>query len=229
MKREDDAARFAGGGNVKSSGFMLYHDDMETLSRLPGDAFKAVIIELDRISQGEEHKELEYGAEFVFLFMAKKIQRDSERYEERCKKNQDKIKHYWEKRKQEQAHSTENNSIPQNTDVNQQDITSNCNYNSNCNSNHKDIGVGEKHKRFSPPTPDEVNKYSRENGYAVDGQRFCDFYASKGWRVGNTPMKDWQAAVRTWASKQKQETRTEAAKSGRYYDYEHAYKEGECL
>ena len=24
---------------------------------------------------------------------------------------------------------------------------------------------------------------------------------SKGWKVGNTPMKDWQAAVRTWARK----------------------------
>ncbi len=24
------------------------------------------------------------------------------------------------------------------------------------------------------------------------------FYASKGWMVGRNPMKNWQAAVRTW-------------------------------
>ena len=33
----------------------------------------------------------------------------------------------------------------------------------------------------------------------MDGQAFMDFYASKGWRVGNQPMKDWKAAVRNWA------------------------------
>ena len=51
---------------------------------------------------------------------------------------------------------------------------------------------------FTPPTPDEVAAYCRERGNAVDAERFCDFYASKGWRIGNQPMKDWRAAVRTW-------------------------------
>ena len=52
--------------------------------------------------------------------------------------------------------------------------------------------------RFSPPTIEEVAAYCRERGNKVDAQRFTDFYASKGWRVGNQPMKDWKAAVRTW-------------------------------
>ena len=30
----------------------------------------------------------------------------------------------------------------------------------------------------------------------VDPQGFIDFYASKGWMVGKTPMKDWKAACR---------------------------------
>lgn len=30
----------------------------------------------------------------------------------------------------------------------------------------------------------------------VDPQEFIDFYASKGWMVGKTPMKDWKAACR---------------------------------
>lgn len=52
--------------------------------------------------------------------------------------------------------------------------------------------------RFAPPTPEEVREYAAEAGIAIDGNRFVDFYASKGWKVGKTPMKDWQAAVRTW-------------------------------
>lgn len=51
---------------------------------------------------------------------------------------------------------------------------------------------------FTPPTPDEVSAYCRERVNTVDAERFCDFYASKGWRIGNQPMRDWRAAVRTW-------------------------------
>lgn len=53
-------------------------------------------------------------------------------------------------------------------------------------------------KRFSPPTLEEVTAYCKERSNKVDPQRFIDFYASKGWKVGNTPMKDWKACVRTW-------------------------------
>lgn len=53
-------------------------------------------------------------------------------------------------------------------------------------------------KRFSPPSADEVEVYCRERGNSVDAQRFVDFYASKGWKVGSQPMRDWKAAVRTW-------------------------------
>ncbi len=56
-------------------------------------------------------------------------------------------------------------------------------------------------KRFTPPTVGEVAEYCRESGKAVDAEQFVDFYASKGWRVGDQAMKDWRAAVRTWAKR----------------------------
>lgn len=59
--------------------------------------------------------------------------------------------------------------------------------------------------RFSPPTPEQVKEYCSEKGYQVDAERFVDFYASKGWVVGKSPMKDWKAAVRTWARSQREE------------------------
>ncbi len=52
--------------------------------------------------------------------------------------------------------------------------------------------------RFTPPTVDEVRAYCQERGNSVDPERFVDFYASKGWLVGKSKMKDWHAAVRSW-------------------------------
>ena len=56
-------------------------------------------------------------------------------------------------------------------------------------------------KRFVPPTLAEVQSYVAERQSPVDPHGFIDFYASKGWMVGKTPMKDWKAACRnaeTW-------------------------------
>lgn len=53
-------------------------------------------------------------------------------------------------------------------------------------------------QRFAPPTVEEVRAYCAERRNGVDPEAFVDFYASKGWRVGNQPMKDWKASVRMW-------------------------------
>lgn len=53
-------------------------------------------------------------------------------------------------------------------------------------------------QHFTPPTPTEVDAYCRERGNSIDAYQFTDFYASKGWMIGRSAMKDWKAAVRTW-------------------------------
>ena len=63
----------------------------------------------------------------------------------------------------------------------------------------------DKEKRFTPPSVGEVGAYVDEKQYNVDPEAFVDFYASKGWKVGNQPMKDWKAAVRTWNKRHTQE------------------------
>lgn len=60
----------------------------------------------------------------------------------------------------------------------------------------------EARKRFSPPSAAEVREYCRERENTVDAESFVDFYAAKGWKVGNAPMKDWKAAVRTWEKRE---------------------------
>ena len=72
----------------------------------------------------------------------------------------------------------------------------------NIKENNVNISPMEK-KRFTPPTLEEVTEYCRERGNNVNPQTFIDFYSSKGWRVGNQPMKDWKACVRTWEQRDK--------------------------
>lgn len=59
-------------------------------------------------------------------------------------------------------------------------------------------------EKFTKPTIDEIQTYCQERKNNVSAEQFYNFYESKGWKVGNQPMKDWQAAVRTWEKKEKQ-------------------------
>ena len=59
-------------------------------------------------------------------------------------------------------------------------------------------------KKFTPPSEAEVTAYVQEAGLAMDPQGFVDYYTSNGWKVGSHTMKDWRAAARNWARKEKQ-------------------------
>lgn len=55
---------------------------------------------------------------------------------------------------------------------------------------------------FKPPSVDDVAKYCKECNYTINPWRFVNYYTSNGWMVGKNKMKDWQAAVRTWQTKE---------------------------
>ena len=62
-----------------------------------------------------------------------------------------------------------------------------------------------KEKRFKKPTLEEVELFILDNSYQdeVNAEVFYSYYESKGWKVGKSPMKDWKAAVRGWASRER--------------------------
>ena len=64
-------------------------------------------------------------------------------------------------------------------------------------------------KNIIPPTVEMVKQYCEERQNGIDAERFCNFYQSKDWRIGKDKMKDWQAAVRTWESKRKQDAKND--------------------
>ena len=65
-----------------------------------------------------------------------------------------------------------------------------------------------KTKRFTKPTLEEVEQYCSERKNSIDAQTFIDYYESKGWLVGKTPMKDWKAAIRNWERRKDNNTTT---------------------
>lgn len=80
----------------------------------------------------------------------------------------------------------------------------------NDNENEKekdnDIVVSDKQKphttnRMARPSVEEISEYMREKGETDsdnEAQAFFDYYDSKGWLIGKTPMKRWRSAVGTW-------------------------------
>lgn len=67
--------------------------------------------------------------------------------------------------------------------------------------NERDEPASHTSKKFQKPTVEEVKAYCDERQNGINPEHFVDFYESKGWRVGNQPMKDWKASVRTWEQK----------------------------
>jgi hypothetical protein len=53
-------------------------------------------------------------------------------------------------------------------------------------------------RAFTRPTLEEVRAYCQERHNLVDPEAWLNHYTANGWRVGRNPMKDWRAAVRTW-------------------------------
>ena len=58
--------------------------------------------------------------------------------------------------------------------------------------------------RFQKPSIDEIRQYCSSRNNSVDPEQFFNFYESKGWTIGKSPMKDWRAAVRTWEKREKE-------------------------
>lgn len=60
-------------------------------------------------------------------------------------------------------------------------------------------------KRFTPPTKEEIFDFCLENKLSIDVDYLYDYYAAKGWKIGKDTMKDWKAAVRNWARREKKD------------------------
>ena len=129
---------------------------------------------------------------------AGQIDRDNESYARKCQQNRENVGKRWQ-----QKHTDEYDGIRTYTNVYETyQEEEKGDREEECTSSIEEDKP--KRKRFVPPTLDEVRDYINEQGYRIDAEAFIDHYQSVGWKVGQKPMKDWKAAVRTWVRRDKE-------------------------
>ena len=67
---------------------------------------------------------------------------------------------------------------------------------------HAKSSSADQPRRFVKPAVEEIRAFCAERGNGIDPQRFFDYYEARGWLIGSQPMKNWQAAVRTWEGRE---------------------------
>ena len=170
-------------------------------------------------ASGNEYEHLlTGGCKIAFRFMKGQVDRNTTISEQRSKAGSNKKEHQEAKEEKEEQTETKENK-PEQTETNFPKENNNNKEKENKKENKKEV------LRFAPPTLDEVSEYCKERGNKVDPEKFVDFYASKGWRVGNQPMKDWKAAVRTWEKSSRDEWKSGRGVAFGKTDWTHDYEQ----
>ena len=48
------------------------------------------------------------------------------------------------------------------------------------------------------PTREEIESYCRERNNGIDAEYFYNYYQANGWHMGQNPIQNWRALIRTW-------------------------------
>lgn len=175
----------------------LYHSYLKSVEPLNdaerGRLFTACLT----YSMTGAEPDLRGNERFVWPTIREQIDRDTKKYSDFCKKQQENIRKRWDT-----AVYDGTSGIPDNTKHTKEKEKEKENILSSPNVEDSIVRTPAR-KRFTPPTLAEVTAYCRERQNAVDPQRFIDYYTANGWKVGKNSMKDWKAAVRTWEGKQR--------------------------
>ena len=79
--------------------------------------------------------------------------------------------------------------------------------------------------KYKIPSLSEVKEYIKTHSFNVDAETFIDFYESRGWCVGKSEIKNWQATVRMWHKRATQKTLDADSLSSEDETYWHEQKE----
>ena len=176
----------------------LYHSYLKSVEPLNdaerGRLFTACLT----YSMTGAEPDLRGNERFVWPTIREQIDRDTKKYSDFCKKQQENIRKRWDTTVYDGT-----SGIPDDTKHTKEKEKEKENILSSPNVEDS-IARTPARKRFTPPTLAEVTAYCRERQNAVDPQRFIDYYTANGWKVGSHAMKDWHAAARNWARKETQ-------------------------
>ena len=182
--------------------FNAYHSYLKSIDPLNdaerGRLFTALLF---YSSTGKE-PELRGNERFIFPMMREQIDRDCDKYNKKCESNRQNIKVRW--------NTNEYERIPDDTKNTKEKEKTKEKTKTKTKTRESINGAFAPRSKFVKPTVDEVRAYCKERKNTVNPETFCDFYESKGWKIGKDPMRDWKAAVRTWERREPQ-SETKAA------------------
>lgn len=152
------------------------------------------------------------AAEMAFEFIKERLNSDRVKYEKRSQAGKIGNEKRWGKKSQTIAKNRkESQTIAKNrlsvSDTESVSVTDTDTDTESVNIEKKN--TQKKSIRFVKPSIEEVADYCEERHNGINAEKFCDFYEAKGWKIGNNPMKDWRAAVRTWERKNKKQNQNE--------------------
>ena len=193
---------------TEKKSFLMYKDYRDVLESMNDEDTGRLVKALFAHEDGE-NVALEGPIQAIFLLLAKQMDRDRANYEAMCARNRangmkggrpSKSGANPEEPAATQSEPAETQGQPRKPDKDKDTDTD-----KDTDKDGMFIGGGAPHThtpssnpRFQKPSLDAVKAYCAERGCGVDAQRFVDFYESKGWMVGKSPMKDWKASVRLW-------------------------------
>ncbi|MEL7603197.1 MAG: DUF6291 domain-containing protein [Bacillota bacterium] len=187
---------------MKKKSFQLYNDYREIFDGLTREEAGALIQAIFAHESGEE-VQLGGMLRIIFIPIRQQLNRDREKYESVCERNAENGAKGGRPKASAPAgitgrFSTEPQKADTGTDTDKDTGKDTDKESEIAEPPAASLARARTAPRFSPPTVDEVRAYCAQTGSGVNPQRFVDFYASKGWMVGKSPMKDWKAAVRSW-------------------------------
>ena len=197
---------------TEQKSILLYLDTIPQWEMLT-DAQAGILIKalLSYAQTGEQLRSADGMLMMAFSFIASQIDRDCEKYENKCERNKRIAQEREQKRKAEREQSETNvherartctNVTYKDTDTDtDKDTDKERDTNTDTDTNAKADKPLRAHSstRFQQPSVDEVRAYCEERRNGIDPQRFVDYYTANGWVQGKgKPIKDWRAAVRTW-------------------------------
>ena len=199
--------------NKKS--FIMYESWGAAINKMSNEQAGQLLKAIYALQDNEDAEPEDPSVSFVFEIIKDKLYEDATEWEKTKQRRSESGKKGMEKRWNEDEGSITNDNTVKESITNDNTVIKPITKDNSVKENITPITVSdtvsvseyvpptevkkrEARKRFSPPSVAEVATYCRERGNIVDPEAFVDFYAAKGWKVGNAPMKDWRASVRTW-------------------------------
>lgn len=172
---------------MDKNSFLIYLDYEEQFNLLSNEEIGILMKAIIQYEKTKEIPILDGMVKMAFSFIKTQLDRDREKYQEKCEKNKENARKRWNAKNANASDGKIRNA--KHTDNDDEDD----------NDDDNDIKKkNKKRKKFIKPTIEEVKIYCMQRQNHIDTQYFYDYYERNGWKVGKNPMVDWQATIRTW-------------------------------